>query len=145
MHIDNKKQGFSLLELLLTIAIFSIVSIGTGYLIIDAGMTTETNTKKITATLLAKEGIEAVRSIRDADGFSVLSANLGDNGLAFDEADSEWSFESESDISDDGIYTRVVNVATEDSHTKTVTSTVTATAGIRTVSVSLVTQFTDWR
>ena len=147
MLIKNKKQGFSLLELLLTIAIFSVVSMGAGYLIIDATVTTDVNTKKISATLLAKEGLEAARSIRDDQGFDHLDIG-SDNGVVFDETDNIWGFNGDSsDTSVDNLYTRVVSVDSVSGlgYIKKITSTVTAVSGLRNISVTLVTYLTDWR
>lgn len=141
---NQNKRGFSLLEIILAVAIFSGASISVGYLIIDASKTTDVNSKKIGATYIAREGLEAVRSILDADGADFSDdLPVGQHGLAFDGED--WTFDSDEDVSDDGIYMRVIDVGNIDSETKEVTSTVTAESGGRTISVSLSTIFTDWR
>jgi len=147
------KKGFSLLELVLTIAIFAIVSVTISYLIIDATNTTAVNNKKIHATVIAKEGIEAIRSILDADGFGGLSIGSG-KGLSFNDISKTWSLVSSPDEVDygSGVYIRSVDVAdvtdsdeSKSGKIKEVAVTVTSTAGVRNISVSLVSQFTDWR
>ena len=145
MSLSKLKKGFSLLELVLAIAIFALSSVATGYLIIDANAATDANSKKVTATLLAREGIEAVRSIRDASGFSAISgANSGTHGLAF--SSTTWAFASTSDVSADGVYTRVITLGVgSDAKTEIATSTVSAISGSRTIATTLVTQFTAWR
>lgn len=146
MLINNKSKlnkGFSLLELVLAVAIFSLSSISTGYLLIESINATDVNSKKIAATLLAREGIEAIRSIRDVNGFSALDAGTG-QGLIFDENTNTWSL-SPLPETVDNIYTRTVDITNiEDGLIKKVTSTVMAVSGGRTVSTSLTTYFTNW-
>lgn len=140
------KSGFSLLELVLAVAIFSMASISIGYLIIDATGTTDINNKKIETIFLAREGIEAVRSIRNADGFATLVSNVGDNGLDFDSETNTWSFAGASEnVADENVYTRVINITLDNATTTSVVSTVSATSGARTISTSLETKFTDWQ
>ncbi len=139
--IKKQNRGFSLLELLLAIAIFSLSAISIGYLLIESARATELNTKKIQATLLAREGIEAVRSIRDVDGFSALT--IGSHGLAFNNITNTWSFSGTSDTSTDG-YVRVITLTDESPRIK-VSSVVSIDVLGRTISTSLITYFTDWR
>jgi prepilin-type N-terminal cleavage/methylation domain-containing protein len=141
-RVNNK--GFSLLELVLAIAIFSLAAFSTGYLIIDATRTTDANTKKIQGSMLAIEGIKAVRSIRDTNGFAELTSNVGDNGLSF--TNGVWSFDGTFDTSTDGIYTRIITIGTtDDSNIIIATSTVSAESGGRTIATTLVTEFTNWQ
>lgn len=141
----KNKKAFSLLEIILAVAIFSGAAISVGYLIIDASKTTEINTRKIGALFYAKEGIEAVRSIRNDVGFVTIASHLGDNGLSFDLDTKTWSFVGTSDSPDDGIYTRIINIRDDETDTKLITSTVTAGGSGRTVTTSLVTKITNWR
>lgn len=142
MWLKIKKQsGFTLLELLLAIGIFSMGAASVSYLIVESVKATDLNNKKIETTLLAREGIEAVRSIRDIDGFSTLTSNLGDKGLVF--SSSVWSFSGTSDAPASG-YTRVVNLSSEGDLIKVISTVSTAGFG-REISTSLISYFSHWR
>ncbi len=141
---QNKKTAFTLLEIIFGIAIFSAAAISVGYMVFDSSSATDANNKKINTILLARECLEASRSIRDIGGFASLS--IGDNqGMEFDSINNTWSFQVSPDVSDDGIYTRSVSVSLRDSHTKVVTCTVSATSYTRVISTTLIGWFTDWR
>ena len=57
--------GFSLLELLLALSIFSICAYSVGVLLIDSINASRLGLEKSQAALYAYEGIEAARSVRD--------------------------------------------------------------------------------
>lgn len=107
------KSGFSLLELVLAIAIFSFSSFTLATMIIDSNISTRLSADRTEALLYAKEGVEAVRSIRDNDWATWASTTDGYYGLLIDEASSTWAFNaSTSDLINDK-YTRMVNLATD--------------------------------
>lgn len=61
----NKKKGFTLIETLVALAIFSISIIGM-MTVLSSGLTDTISAKnKLTATFLAQEGIEYMRNLRD--------------------------------------------------------------------------------
>ncbi len=72
-----KRSGFSLLELVVALAVFSIGAIATGYLYIDSSVSSDQSFDRGEAGLLAKEGIEALISIRDRDFPTLASLNAG--------------------------------------------------------------------
>jgi prepilin-type N-terminal cleavage/methylation domain-containing protein len=143
------RKGFTLLELVLAVAIFSMSALATGYLIIESMSTTDANSKKIQATFLAREGLEAVRIIRDRDGNFDSLAN-GDHGLEFDEDDDTWRLNDDaSDITDE-VYERTITISDWDDGLpvgavgKLITSTVSVPTITRDITVSLQTVLTNW-
>lgn len=136
LHI--KYYGFSLVEALLAGVIFSLVVMTLVGSLIYGEETGKLSGSRVRAVLLAEEGLEAVRNMRD-DNFTNLFN--GTYGLA--SSGDIWSFSGSEDIS--GIYTRKIIVAQIDSERKQVTSQVTwQQNGQRTGTVSLVTYLTDW-
>ena len=111
-NIKNKK-GFSLLELVLAVAIFSFSSFALATMIIDSNISTRLSADRTEALLYAKEGVEAVRSIRDNDWATWVGTADGNHGLMINSANSTWAFNtSDSDLINDK-YTRTVNLATD--------------------------------
>jgi len=63
---NNRKKGFSLVEMLVAVFIFSI-SVITVMAVLSRGLTGTENAKnKMIATFLAQEGVEYFRNVRDA-------------------------------------------------------------------------------
>ncbi len=133
------KQGFSSVEVLLAIALFSIVilSLAGGLAFsVQSNFETSFQTK---ASLLAEEGIEAVRAIRNEDFSNLVNGNYG---LNF--AGNTWQLTGNSDTTEE--FTRQIQISDFDANTKQVVSTVTwikstGQPGI----VSFTTYFTDWQ
>ncbi len=137
---DKKQAGFSLLELVLAIAIFSISSFAIVSLLIDSTTSTRFYSERIEAQLFAKEGIEAVKSIRDADWSALID---GDHGI--DDSGGLWVLSSSSDLINDK-YTRVINIFSENSYSKILTCTVSWNlTPVRNVNITLKTVITDWK
>ncbi len=154
MKNKNLKKGFSIVEVLLAMAIFTIFATGIFYLSLD---TIQRDTKinlNTEALLYAKEGIEAVRNIRDKD---YLLLTNGDYGLYLNAGN--WEFiAAPEDIN--GFYERTITIEdvyrnelgeidTEgtylDPETKKITSEVVwYQKGIIPKSVSLVTYLSNW-
>jgi prepilin-type N-terminal cleavage/methylation domain-containing protein len=99
------KRGFSLLELVLAVAVFSLSSFAIATLMIDSSISTKLSSERNEALSYAKEGIEATRSIRNN---SWASLTPGTYGLVSD--DSGWSFVESFDLIDDK-YRRVIEIA----------------------------------
>src|SRR6185369_8730762 len=89
------------------------------------------------ASSIAEEGLEAVRSIRN-ESF----ANLVDGNYGLSQSGNKWIFSGTSDTV--GSYTRVIQIATADSTTKTVLSTVAWSSPV-VGSVSYLTYLTNWQ
>jgi prepilin-type N-terminal cleavage/methylation domain-containing protein len=103
-------QGFSLLELVLAIAIFAFGSFAMGAMLIDSNVSTNVSIERTAALLYAKEGIEAVRSIRDNDWNTISALTDGNHGLSINTASSTWSLSGIAD-SLDSKFTRTVNIS----------------------------------
>ena len=98
-----QQAGFSLIEIIIAIAIFSIIITGglTGFIPI-LNQNRQSN-EIIQANRLAEEGLEAVRSIRNRD-FSLLSA--GNKGIGI--SSNLWNFNGTSDTT--GKFTRQIYI-----------------------------------
>lgn len=91
------------------------------------------------AVLLAEEGLEAARNIRDS---SYANLTSGTHGLLI--SSNQWGFSGTSD-STDSLFTRQVIVSSSTPNRKDVTSTVTWQQNpSRTGSVTLTTRLTNW-
>lgn len=90
------KKGQSLIEFLIAMGIFVLLISGLSLLIIDSYLSHRVSRERTKAIFLAEEGIEAVRSIRDADWDALT---LGNHGLEI--SSNNWSFSSiQEDISE---------------------------------------------
>lgn len=131
-------KGFSIIEALLAGALFAILAGVFTSAVLEGTEGAVVAGARARSLLLADEGLEAVRNIRDSS-FSLLT--VGTHGMAV--SGNQWIFSGSSDVTD--IFTRRVSVATVDSDRKQVTSTVTwQQTPQRTGSVSLVTYLTNW-
>ena len=125
-----RNGGFSLLELVLALSIFAIGSVVAGYMIIDANTSTRQNIGKAEALLIARDSIEAVMSIRDADFCELYAAsNNNPNGLT-NLSGFYWDFIHGIGDTVDGKYLRQVFVTMDPDFTNTFTSTSTATVKV---------------
>lgn len=133
------EQGFSLVEALLAVALFSLGVTSFVGAIIYGQQSTAIGGAKARATYIAEEGLEAVRNIRDAD-----YTNLVDGTYGVSTSGNSWSLSGSSDAKD--IFTRQVQIATVDANRKRITSTVTwQQTPQRTGTVSLDTYLTYWQ
>lgn len=96
--------GFSVLEVLIAIALFVIIAASAIVAVLGSFGTTRLAEEETQAALLAAEGLEAVQSIRN-QGFANLTN--GPHGLS--NTGGTWVFSGISDAS--GKFTRVVTVA----------------------------------
>ena len=134
----NKQKGQSLVEVLIAMSIFVMGVSTIGFLVLDANVSTRQGVERTQATLLAKEGLEAARSIRDAD-FDNLTA--GPHGIVL--SGNRWIFSGTFDIQDQ--FRRVITVTDIDIDTKKVDSIVTwQFTQSRSNSVTLTDYLTDW-
>ena len=138
----NYKKGQSLIELLIAMSVFVLAVSVITFLILDAYLADRAGRERMKATFLAREGIEATRSIRDNNWDSLTN---GSYGLAISE--NNWIFQgSGEDISNqlrEGL--RKIIVEEIDSDRKKITSQVTwRFTETRTQNVSLITYLTYW-
>ncbi len=134
------QTGFSTVEVLLAAGLLGlIVTAAVGSLIIGVQSVALAGTRG-RAAFFANEGIEAVRSIRDASFSNLVN---GTYGLAV--SGSRWVFSGTADTSD--IFTRQVMISdsTVSASFKLVTAVVTwAQTSQRAGSMTLATELTNW-
>ena len=149
----GRSRGFLLLEVLLALSIFAFMLLAFTGLYFYGEESAAISGRRARATMLAQEGLEAVRNIRDgycnphdvacnnanSTGFELLTD--GDHGLALSE--NRWIFSGISDTTD--IFTRKIQVTTVDSTHKGITSTVTWRQNLqRDGEIKLETVLTNW-
>lgn len=133
-----RKSGFSLIEAILAVAVFSLLLTAFAGIFASGGQSSMLAGQRARAVFLAEEGLEAARNIRDA-GFANLAD--GTHGLAV--SGNQGTFSGSQDTSD--IFTRQIVVSTVDAKRKSVTSNVTWQQNLqRTGSVALTTYLTNW-
>lgn len=133
-------KGFSLVEILLSVSLFSFVITALVGAFIYGQESTAISGTRSRAIFLAEEGLEASRNIRDKS-----FANLADggHGLAISENNNR-TFSGTSDATD--IFTRQIAISAIDANRKQVISTVTwRQTPQRSGSISLTTYLTNWR
>ena len=132
-------RGFSVIEVALAAALFGLIItslIGSYLYGIEA---TALAGNRARAVMLAEEGIEAARNIRDAD-----YANLTDGTYGLTTASNRWNLSGSSDTT--GIFTRQVVISTVDAFRKNVGATVTWPQNPqRTGLVSVASELTHWQ
>src|SRR3989338_1557120 len=134
---NMNKQGFSLVEIIMAIALLSIIVLGFVRWLIVAQENIIFSGQHNRALFLAEEGLEATRNIRD-DDFSFLVN--GTHGLAV--SASQWIFSGSSDTTD--LFTREITIFPVDTDRKEVTSQITWNqTPYRVTSLELVTYFTN--
>lgn len=134
---DLENRGFSVVELLIAISVFSIISL-VGYKIYF--QSNEINSiKKLDqkAIFLSEEGLEVSRAI-SRNSFDDLEE--GEWGIEID--NNQWSFSGNSDDIDE--FTRTIEVTDIDDDTKEVISNVYWNYKDREDSVSTTTYITNW-
>lgn len=133
-------NGFSLVEILLSVSLFSFVITALVGAFIYGQESTAISGTRSRAIFLAEEGLEASRNIRD-NNFADLTA--GGHGLAISENNNR-TFSGTSDATD--IFTRQIAISAIDANRKQVISTVTwRQTPQRSGSISLTTYLTNWR
>lgn len=135
----NTQKGFSLIEAILASSLFALIMTALVGAFLYGEESTALAGSRARAVMLAKEGIEAARNIRD-ENFS----NLSDGVYGLTTIGSQWNLSGSSDASD--IFTRQIVISSVDSNRKSVTSNVSWQQNQqRAGSVSLATYFTDWQ
>lgn len=131
-------KGFSLVEVILASSIFVLLvtALIGAYLYGQEATALAGNLAR--ATMLAEEGLEVVRNIRDAN-FS----NLTDGTYGLATTSNQWNLSGSQDATD--IFTRQIVISTVDAERKSVTANITwqqnpQRAGL----VSLTSRFTNW-
>jgi len=139
---NKNNKGFSLLELILAVAIFSLGSYAMATLLIDVNINTRYNTEKTEALFYAKEGLSATQSIRDK-GWADFTTTEG-SGLVVDSGG--WILNGDASDLIDNKYTRTVSIEEVDTWLKKITSTISwPLTPTRTSSITLTTYLSDWK
>jgi type II secretory pathway pseudopilin PulG len=139
----NRMKGQSLLELLVVIGIFLISILVLFPFFLDSFNSSRLSQEFLIANLLAKEGLEATRAIRD-NGWQNLTQ--GNHGLSI--LDGHFVFLGEEDDVSDQLKggKRQIRIEDIDNQRKKVTSLVSwQFSQGRTEKLELVTYFTNWQ
>jgi Tfp pilus assembly protein PilV len=130
--------GFTLLEAVLSSSLLALLVTGIIGAFIYGNQSAVSSATRSKANLLAEEGLEAVRNIRDS-----AFANLIDGvyGLSFN--GNQWNLVLGSEAI--GIFTRLITISSIDSNTKLVTSQVTWNQSNQIAgNVNYTTELTNW-
>lgn len=137
LHI-KQPRGFSLVEVILATSVFLLLAsvlVGSYLYGLESTMLAG---NRVRAVLLAEEGLEAVRNIRD-DNFANISN--GTHGLVI--SGNQWTLSGLSDTN--GIFTRSLTIIDAGSARKSVSCTVSwQQNSSRSGSVTLTTLMTNW-
>lgn len=135
----NTRRGFLLVEVILSTSLFVLFATAFVGAYLYGQEATVLAGERTRAGMLAQEGIDAVKSMRDVN-FSALTD--GTYGLVF--SNGAWGFQGTQDIQ--GIFTRRVTVASIDSERKNVSVAVTWQQNPqRTGNISLASRITNWQ
>jgi type II secretory pathway pseudopilin PulG len=113
----RKESGQILVEVLVALGLFVVIISAVIIFFFNGQLSALSTVKTRKALDIARNGIEAVRFIRDADWVNMTD---GQYGLEF--VSDQWQFTGTSDTT--GEYTRVISISTYESDVKQVTSRV---------------------
>lgn len=134
----SNNRGFTILEPLLAGTLLAVVTLSIVHGINYAERSVVTSMEHRKALFLAQEGLEAVRSIRDASFDEVAINSWGISG------DATWDFAMEPDVIDD-YYTRLVTI-TEDGDAAFIVESSVSWEGIAgEQTTTLVSRLTNWQ
>lgn len=134
----SSSKGFSLVEVILSSAVFVLLVTALVGAYLYGQESTALAGNRARAVMLAEEGLEAVRNIRDP-----AFANLADGTFGLTTTGNQWNLSGSSDVTD--IFTRQIIISSVDTKRKSVTTNVTWQQNPqRTGTVSLMTRFTNW-
>jgi hypothetical protein len=135
----TNQHGISLVEVLLAITVFGMIVTAVGGSIMYGRTSTNASGNRQRATMLAEEGLEAVRNIRD-NSFS----NLTDGTYGLSQSASQWALTGTSD-SNNG-FTRQITISSNGTNRKDVSSKVSWQQGGQsgTSDTTITTRLTNW-
>lgn len=136
--MTSDPRGFSLVEVMLTSAIFVLLVTTLVGAYLYGQESTALAGRRAGAAILAEEGLEAVRNIRDH-----AFANLTDGAYGLSTSGNQWSLSGSQDTND--IFTRQIVISTIDTKRKSITAHVTWQQNPQRYGlVSLATRLTNW-
>ena len=118
--LTTNQKGFSLVEAILSSAVFVLLVTALVGAYLYGQESTALAGNRARATMLAEEGLEVVRNIRDA-GFGI--SNLTDGTFGLSTTSYQWNLSGSSDATD--VFTRQVVISTIDAERKLITANVT--------------------
>lgn len=133
----TNQAGFSVVEVLLASTVFAMLVTALIGALLFGQQSVASGGTRARATLIAEEGLEAVRNIRDG-----AYANLADGTYGLVQSGNQWVLSGTSDTTD--IFTRQIIVASNGTNRKTITSRVSWPQGATTAQVNVATQLTNW-
>lgn len=134
----KRSEGQSLAEVVTALGVLSVSVATIGLLFISSFTSFRQGVERTQATFLAREGLGAVRSIRDAD-FDNLTA--GTHGIAL--VSNQWTLSGNSDTQDQ--FTRTITITDIDIDIKKIESAITwQFTPARQGSIVLTDYLTDW-
>lgn len=135
---SNNQRGFSAVEVLLAAAVFGVIVTAIVGALVYGRTSTANAGDRNRANMLAEEGLEAARNIRDAG----YTANLIDGTYGLVLSGGVWTLSGSSDVT--GNFTRSVTVASAGTNRKTITANVSWPQGAVTTQTSVSTLLTNW-
>ena len=136
LHIN---KGFSLIEVILSTAVFVLIVTALMGVYLYGEESTMLSGNRARATMLAEEGVEATRNIRDAN-----FTNLTDGTYGLTTLGNQYNLSGSSDTS--GIFNRAITVSPVDANRKDITSTVSWQQNAQRVgSVAVTSRMTFWQ
>ncbi|MCF6276516.1 MAG: hypothetical protein L3J07_01560 [Candidatus Magasanikbacteria bacterium] len=133
-------KGFSLVEIILSGALFIMLVTTMAGSLIYTKDTTVNSGDRGRATLLAEEAVEALRNIKD-DDFTLLTD--GTHGLGL--VSNQWDLTGTPDVTDN-FFTRTIDISSIDTNRKSATTTITWNPRENTTSsYQLGIRLTNWR
>lgn len=134
----TRKKGFSLVEAIIAVAVFSIFVVSVAGGLVYSYKYVSSSGLGLRAAHLAEEGLEAARNMRDSD-FSKLVD--GTYGLSSD--GTSWAFLGSEDSED--VFVRKITISSIDSNTKEISSEITWPDRGENRTVSLSERLTNWQ
>ena len=132
------QAGVTVVEIVIATAVIGIIFSTLGGTLMYGIRNSEFGGERERAAMLANEGIEATRNIRDEDFTNLVD---GTYGLAV--SSNQWTFSGSQDISNG--FTRETTISSVDASTKEVTTSVAwDESSNRPGSVSVTTRFNNW-
>ncbi len=136
----NTKSGFSLVEIILSIALFALLLTAIAGFYIYGQQSSITYGERSRAYAIAEQALEAIKNIKDT-GFNNIA--IGTYGLGISQSGSWELLPGTPDVIEE--LTRTITIEELDANTKKVTITITQTINSVTKEIATLTsKFTNW-